>query len=151
MHSRIFQFSDQPIHPNDYIREENFYDNFVEEIADYISSDTNRDADIEWLISSLKRYGIIYNEEEESIIFPEDFKIKYFKSRYDKFKELTQKIDLIDFSKDEFVLRELQQLIEDKYGFYIYTYYYYETLDNFIRNLNDVKKYYIGGTIDYHM
>lgn len=149
MHSRIFQFSEQPIEPDDYIREEDFYDNFVGYIADYVNGNTDRKADIAWLVSSLKSYGIIYNEEEESIIFPENFKTEYFKRRFDKFIKLVRELDLNKFSEDTFELWELQQLIEDKYGFYIYI-DYYETLDSFIRNLHGEQKYYIGATIDYH-
>jgi hypothetical protein len=149
MHSRIFQLSEHPINPDDYIIEEDFYDNFIGEVADYVSGDTCRNEDIYWFVSSLKQYGIIYNEKEESIIFPEDFKFKYFKSRYDKFVKLSQEIDLRKFSSDDLELWSLQQLIENKYGFYIFT-NHYEPLDSFVRQLQGEEKYFIGGTIDYH-
>jgi hypothetical protein len=53
------------------------------------------------------------------------------------------------FSSDDLELWSLQQLIENKYGFYIFT-NHYEPLDSFVRQLQGEEKYFIGGTIDYH-
>ena len=48
--SRIFQFSETPVSKEDYITSDQFIDNFVGEVADSVSDDTNREEDIQWLL-----------------------------------------------------------------------------------------------------
>lgn len=151
MHSRIFQLSEVPVDKEDYITEDEFIDGFVGMIADYVSSDTDRREDIQWLCSALKEYGIIYDENEESIIFLEGFKKKYFKERFEKLRTTLQNMSLEEFSSDSLAAFELASLIENRFSFYVYYEYTWQSLDNFVRSeLKEGQKYYIGGTLDYH-
>jgi acyl carrier protein len=151
MHSRIFQLSEVPVNKEDYITEDEFIDGFVGMIADYVSSDTDRREDIQWLCSVLKEYGIIYDENEESIIFLEGFKKKYFKERFEKLRTTLQNMSLEEFSSDSLAAFELASLIENRFSFYVYSEYTWQSLDNFVRSeLKEGQKYYIGGTLDYH-
>lgn len=148
MHSRIFQLSSQPINEDDYITEDLFYDGFVGSIADYVSSDTDRESDIEWFISFLEKYGV--KREGNAAYFPKGFKEIYFEKRLKELKEKVSNMTLHDFC-DSFEAYSLCALIEDRYGFYIYTDSHgLMTLDDFVRNLENEDKFYFGATIDYH-
>lgn len=150
MHSRIIQLSKEPIDKDDYITEDTFIDDFVGVIADYVSEETDREEDIKWLLYAIKEYGIVYNDKEESIIFPKGFKENYFRERFKELKEVVQNISLEQFASNSTVAYNLASLIEDKHGFYIYT-SFWQSFDSFVRGeLEEGEKYYIGGTIDYH-
>lgn len=153
MHSRIFQLSLDVIPLDDYIKEEDFYeDPFLGSVADYVSDDTNRDEDIKWLKSMLEPLGAIFKKEShrDVVIFPADFKRQYYNARFLEFKKLAQEMTLDEFCGWQKPAK-LSELISDKYGFYIYV-NYPEPIDDFVRTLSGEKeeKYYIGGTIDYH-
>ncbi|NLW24677.1 MAG: hypothetical protein GXY91_05485 [Clostridia bacterium] len=149
MHSRIFQLSDEKINKDDFITEENFYeDSFIGSVADYVSDNIDRKEDIKWLMSCLEPYGVKLDKEEESIVFPKGFKQRYFEERFKKFKETVNGMTLNDFC-DSIKAWQLSQIIEKKFDFYIYV-SYPQPLDDFIRDLEEEKKYFIGGIVDYH-
>lgn len=150
MHSRIFQLSINSVKEEDFIGEEVFYDNgFVGQIADYVSEDTNREEDILWFLDFVGDYGIQYDEEEKSIIFLEGFKRNYFREKFEEFNQIVKEIDLDKFINSREIY-QLEQLITDKYGFYVFM-DYAQTLDDFVRyNLEENVKYYFGNTFDYH-
>ena len=65
MHSRIYQISKTPIDRDDYIEESNYYDHwFTSSIADYVSGDTNRDDDIEWLQNCYVNKGLSFGQDK---------------------------------------------------------------------------------------
>jgi len=156
MHSRIFQIS----------KKKKFGEielgNFVGSIADYILPvDTQRDSDIKWLKEYLEKFDITVDVKQEKIIFNRGCKIKYFKERYNKFKKAAQDVTLEDFagvsSMSFSKLYDVTGEIEDKYGFYIYkdgeidgAVGYLQTLDSFIRGVEEGSTYYIGTILDYH-
>lgn len=154
MYSRIFQLSKKPLVREDYISEDMFYDGFVGTIADYVSSDVDRKYDIEWFKEFLEPYGAKVCEKAEQVYFPKGFKASYFKERYEEFKELAEKTSFEVFaglSNDTLSLYKLTSVIESKYGFYVVVHGYPESLDDFIRYMDDEDAtYYIGATIDYH-
>lgn len=152
MHSNIFQLEERPLKfEEDYICEEDFYDGFVGTIADYVSNDVNRKEEINYFIKYLKKYGVIHNPKEQSIIFPEGFRTKYFSERFLNFKKIAEDITLKEFSTDSENIWILKNLIEERYGIYIYHEKSWVTIDAFVRyRLEEGKKYYIGAVLNYH-
>jgi hypothetical protein len=153
MHSRVFQVSLEPLDVDEYITEEDLYENpFVGTIADYVSDNCNRTEDIQWLISYISKYDMSYNTSEGSITFKKGFRKEYFKTKYEEFQEYARKITFEVFMDSMgYELYKLEKCIEDKFGFYIYSDENgLETLDSFVRRLEADQKYYVGGTVDYH-
>jgi oligoribonuclease NrnB/cAMP/cGMP phosphodiesterase (DHH superfamily) len=149
MHSRIFQLSDEKIKKNNYVRASDFYeDSFIGSVADYVSDDIDRKEDIKWLMERLKPYGAILNKKEESIFFPKGFKKKYFSKKFEELKKMVNEMTLEEFI-DGITAYKLEQIIESKFDFYIYI-EYLQPLDDFVRGLEEGKKYYIGGIVNYH-
>lgn len=154
MHSRIFQMEKAPVDLAEYMVEEDIENSgFFNTIADYIDCDTDRIDDISWLVKHLSSFDeIIYDKLEDSIIFKEGFKQKYFAKPYKKLVDTIAETTLEEFSGNNTMkLFIMQNAIENKYGFYVYD----EgngcvTFDYFVRNLTENTKYYIGATIDYH-
>lgn len=154
MHNMIFQLSDEPIQKENFLQEEILYGSFVGEVADYVSSDVDRDAEIKSFVESeLEPYGVFYNPSEQSIIFMQNFKRKYFEKQYQKFQEYVSKITMKIFAgySDTSALYQLQMTIERQFETYIFIDNNYMTLDEFIRNMKEGQKYYFGSAIDYHI
>lgn len=119
MHSRIFQLSYEKINKDDFITEENFYeDSFIGSVADYVSDNIDRKEDIKWLMERLKPYGAILNKKEESIFFPKGFKKKYFSKKFEELKKMVNEMTLEEFI-DGITAYKLGQIIESKFDFYI--------------------------------
>ncbi|SDF51992.1 hypothetical protein SAMN04244560_00854 [Thermoanaerobacter thermohydrosulfuricus] len=151
MHSNIFQLEERPLRfEEDYACEEDFYEGFVGTVADYVSEDVNREEEIKYFVEFLKKYGIMYNPEEQSIVFPEGFKIQYFRERLEKLKKIVEDITIEEFSTDSTKVWILKNLIEEKYGVYIYYKKTWKNFDEFVRyDLQEGGKYYIGSVLDY--
>ncbi|SDG49155.1 hypothetical protein SAMN04244560_02440 [Thermoanaerobacter thermohydrosulfuricus] len=152
MHGTIFQLEEKPLRfEEDFACEEDFYEGFVGIIADYVSEDVNKEEEINYFITYLGKYGIIYNSEEQSIVFPEGFKAKYFSERFLKLKKIIEDLIIEEFSTDSTKVWILKNLIEEKYGIYIYHKGSWRTFDEFVRyNLKEGQEYYIGTVLDYH-
>jgi superfamily II helicase len=152
MHSFIYQLSNEIIKEDDLLYEEELYDDFVGQIADYVNGNIDRNAAINELVISLTPYGIIYDPTDQSIVFKKGFKESFFKERFAKLKKYVSELTLEEFSgsTDTFPLYCIKKTIEDKYGMYIYSDNVYITLDEFVRNMEEGKKYYFGSAIDYH-
>ncbi|ERM91233.1 hypothetical protein O163_11415 [Caldanaerobacter subterraneus subsp. yonseiensis KB-1] len=152
MHSTIFQLEEKPLRfEEDFVCEEDFYDDFVGIVANYVSEDVDREEEINYLVKYLEKYKIIYNSEEQSIVFPEGFKGEYFSERFFKLKKFIEDLIIEEFSTDSTKVWILKNLIEEKYGIYIYHKGTWKTFDEFVRhNLKEGQKYYIGTVLDYH-
>jgi hypothetical protein len=149
----IFQLSEEPIKKEDFLQEEILYGSFVGKIADYISSDVNRDEEIESFVKNeLEPYGVFYDPIEQSIIFAKNFKRKFFEQQYQKFKEYASKISMKVFAgyENSFYSYQLQAAINREFATYIFIYSSYMTLDEFIREMTEGQKYYFGAAMDYH-
>lgn len=165
MHSRIFQLERSPDDIEDNcIYEEDFYDMdapyewFVGTIADYVSENVDKQANIDWLISTLSRQEefIRINDDDDedhiSITFLPGFKHAYFERRYHEFRNRVSNMSLEDFTNDLEIFT-IERLIKDRFGFYIYSSYYgLLSLDDLVRQLNNNQEYtfYFGTTLDYH-
>ncbi|MBT1280253.1 hypothetical protein VTU32_08200 [Thermoanaerobacter sp. CM-CNRG TB177] len=153
MHGTIIQLEEKPLRfEEDFACEEDFYDDFVGVIADYVSDDVDRDVEIQYFIEYLKKYKeVTYDPQEYSIIFPKGFKEEYFSARFFNLKKIVQELTLEEFSTDSTKVWILENLIEEKYGIYIYHKETWTTFDEFVRyNLKEGQKYYIGTVLDYH-
>lgn len=155
MHSRIFQISREPISKDKYISEDDFYDSgFIGEIADYVSDDTNRDDDIEWIKARLE--GVVdFNGDSFTI---KDQR-KYFEKSFSDFLEAIKDISLLtfkDFCTDandfSYKMYKLENAYRDEFGFYINDIGEYgtEPFDDFMRRAKNGDVFYIGATLDYH-
>lgn len=153
MHGTIFQLEEKPLRfEEDFACEEDFYEGFVGIIADYVSEDVDREEEINYFVTYLGKYGITYNSEEQSIIFPKGFKEEYFSARFFNLKKFVEELTLEEFSTDSTKVWILKNLINEKYGIYIYSRQSsWITFDEFVRyNLKEGQKYYIGTVLDYH-
>lgn len=152
MHSRIFQVSTEPISKSDYIKESDFWDHwFLHEVADYVNDDCNREDDIDWLAICERGYTVGHDNNGQYIIVQN--KEEYFTKAFERFQGLLNKItkyDIQHFAQGIYEMWDIQNVYEEKYGFYIYFDSDLLTFDEFIRSCTENEKYYIGGTIDYH-
>jgi|GEM_PF-2251128 len=152
MHEVIIQLEEEPLRfEEDFACEEDFYDEFVGTVADYVSEDVDREEKIEYFVENLKKYGITYNPKDQSIIFHKGFKEKYFAEKFFKLKEAVQELTLEDFVRDTSKVQRIEDLINKKYNTYIYTKNTWMTIDEFLRySMEEERAYYIGSVIDYH-
>ena len=154
MHSRIFQVSANPISKEDYISECKYDENLVNGIADYVVTVSEPLEDLKWL-QSVNR-GLEVNFEEKTITITS--KKEYFERSYEEFQkklEELQQATIDDFitTKNHFQMYDLQESYNSKRGFYIDDndeYMGLNTLDAWVREAEENKKYYIGRVFDYH-
>lgn len=162
MHGRIFQISTKPIHKDDYIEEDRYYDHwFVGSIANYVNGDTDGAEDLEWLRDCYEARGIsfgadINDDGSNSVYLIVEDKSKYFAQKFESFQKTINELSTItldDFvsSKCGMQMYNLKEAYDDKFGFYVDgDETSLETFDAFIRYAEVGTKYYIGATIDYH-
>lgn len=154
MHAKIYQLAEEPLNEEDFATEEDFYESFVGTIADYVTAkDIDRKEEIQYFVKELEKYGVIYDPQEQSIIFKPGFKKQYFKEKFEKFKKITQELTFKEFAGivSNLNMWEIKTLIEDKFGDYVYIGYIYYPIDEFFRkDMKEGKKYYFGTVLDYH-
>ena len=152
MHSRIFQVSMEPIDKDDYIEESYYYDHwFTNSVADYVSDDCDRKKDIQWLKDCVN--GIAFGYDDHGVCFVVKSKEEYFSRAFDAFKNVLERIK--DCTIEEFAtgidgMWKLKDLYEEKFGFYVDADGELMAFDSFVRHCTVGRKYYIGGTVDYH-
>ena len=156
MHSRIYQISTKPIHKDDYISEDKYYDHwFLNSVADYVNDDTDRAEDIQWFKDCYEKYGISFGVDDSGEYFIIEDKLKYFEANFKRFKEVFN--ELSSMTLEEFAdgkcsmsMYQLKEAYEERFGFYVDgDEIGMSTLDEFVRYANETK-WYIGATIDYH-
>lgn len=154
MHSRIFQVSRKPITEDNYMIEADFYDHwFTREIADYVDSDTYRDDDISWL-AKLDGIEVCVDDNGNDYFIVVDKEL-YFKNQYNVFIKAINNLTrctLSEFSTGINEMYYLNSFYNDKFGIYIQDddRFGLVTLDEFMRNVENGDKLYIGCTLDYH-
>ena len=156
MHSRIYQISEKPIteFTDEYRYEEDFVGNHADYVVGVEYDSEDYISDLKWLQNVAE--GLEVNLKEKTITVTS--KKQYFSEKHDKFQELLEKlqdITLEEFSSVSiyFDIFDLKSAYEDEYSFYIddndescgIT-----TLDNWVRNAEEGKKYYVGSIHDYH-
>lgn len=159
MHSRIFQISKEPISPDDYVTESDYYDMwFTSTVADYVDSDTDRAEDIRLLREKLRDSCAFGSDDGGEYMIVVDAK-KYFEPKYKEFRQLVKKLSgwtLDDFSgtreTNEHTMFDLKDCYYAEFDVYVDWDYWGEptSLDNFLRLAKPGTKYYFGATIDYH-
>jgi hypothetical protein len=156
VHSRIYQIATDPVKKEDYISEHDFFDHwFTDSIADYVSGEVNRAADIKWFRDRLA--GIAAFDTLDSFVIVPGGREAYFTRAYESFvaaREKTVKLGLAEFaSNGEFdgLMHQMRNAFCGKYEFYVSS-DEFDTipLDDFIRKAEIGRRYYIGGTLDYH-
>lgn len=153
MHEIIIQLEEEPLKSKEeYVSAVEFYEDFIGQVADYVSDDVDRDEEIKYFVKEIEKYGISYDKEKQSIVFLQGFKERYFAERFFKLKEAVKNLTLEEFAKDSSKAWGLTQLIKKKYGTYVYSNdSSWMTFDDFVRDqLEEEKTYYIGGIVDYH-
>lgn len=158
MHSRIYQVSEKPI--TTFVDEYRYEDWFIGTHADYTSiveyQSEDYMSDLKWLQNVTK--GIKVDFKKGTITVTS--KKEYFEKKHEEFKNLLEELSyttLEDFSKGNFSLNSkmysLENTYEDKSSFYIddnYENIGITPLDNWVRNVEEGKEYYIGTITDYH-
>jgi hypothetical protein len=157
MHSRIFELSRTPVHPEDRFNTNDIPDGFYHNIADYAIDETNRAEDIAWFVSCYRSI-IAIGEDGESITFDHMAKQDYFRFKHQKFIEKAAELSAVSldaFVGDtpypiDFAVYELNDAYKDKFGFYIYYENELVPMDEFMRTFSLEGIFYFGGTVDYH-
>lgn len=150
MHSRIFQVSKEPI--TDLIHESRYDEYFVgQDGVDYVVESESKKDDIEWL---KHKKGIEVTENTIKVVS----KKEYFEKSFEEFEELIEKFR--NYTTEDFInpqnwldFYRLKEAYDDQSGFKMDDndeYFGITSLDNFVRNVEEGKVYYIGSTFDYH-
>lgn len=162
MHSRVFHVEQDIDYEHDNDLSEKLFDNrFVGTIADYVNDlseldETDKYNDsILWFTDYMsKTLGnlFVFDNKDKSFEFSKGFKQKWFKERYEDFKDAADDITLDDFAGNDILIYKIKNMLDEKYGFYIYSEdNSYETIDSFIRcEAKEHTKYYIKDIADYH-
>ena len=163
MHSRIIQISHEPVEADEYISPWLYCDDhwFVPQIADYVAEDENRDESIEWFFDCLSQassFIVTFEEDgQRGFILKDGFRDAYFSEMHQAFINALQ--DLADYSSYEHFrdgelggkLFSLKEAYDEKLGMYVES---NEsgliTLTEFLRGAEIDRRYFIGGTLDYH-
>jgi len=162
-HNRIFQIRSNPINKEDYIEESDFYGHwFIGSVADYVSSDCNREDDVRNLRDLLvnlraARFGIDKSYAHISFVLMPNGKEAYFTKAYEDFvaaRQKTMAMGLAEFASGSAFAKSVR-IMNSSYNSEFEYYVSADegeiiTLDDFIRKAEIGKWYYIGGTLDYH-
>ena len=158
-HSKIIQLSGSPVAKEEYIEESMYYDGFVGSVADYISDETDREEDIEWLAENLKGAAEISKDPLSRETITVKDKVAYFSPKYTSWISKIGELRLTDLEsfagkgKGKYKLDSdmdwLNDLYNDRHNIYIDC-GGLQTLDSFMRRAANGATYYIGGTVDYH-
>ena len=157
MHSRIFQVSEKPV--EDYIDEDRYFDNFVGELADYVSKIPFKSKDyyndLDWIIEATK--GIEVDKKKGTIKIVD--KKEYFEKKHEDFLTILEELkdvpleDFINNRHFRWKVDDLESTFEDKHSFYIDDNDEYGglmPLDTWVREAEEGKEYFIGSILDYH-
>ena len=156
MHNRVIEVTTEKIEECDFLD----YWDLIERLNDFTADsvgeiDGSRAKDIaDFLINHLLVFEIIFDRSDESIIFTDGFKDRYFEERFSALKLMINSLKLETFSgsgDEYFPMRDINRLIEDDLDLYIYDEdKVIMPLDSFIRNyMKEGVKYFFGGVVDY--
>ena len=152
-HNRIFEVSKYAMDPHDWLVADDLAEcTFVGNISDYVRDidDVDRLESIEWLIKcTTGALNVTLEDSNYKLTLAQNGKQSYFEKRLDSLKSMINEMTIDEFA-DDMTAWKIQELINERYSFYVYEEGLYQTLDNFIRNIKDGEVYYICGVLDYH-
>ena len=153
MYSSIFQISAEPITEENYIKESRYNEfELGYQHMDYVVKSESREDDIRWL-RDIK--GLEVTEDTITVVS----KKEYFEESFKNFQEFVKKFnnytidDFIEPGKSKLDFIDLRDAYDDKMDFKVDDndeYFGLVSLDEFVRNAEEGKVYYIGKTFDYH-
>ena len=155
MHSRIFQITTEPVKPEDYLTESDFCEHwFTNSIADYVDSEVDRNADIKNLRERLT--DVAHFVDDDSFELLPQGKEHYFAGAYKAFvaaRDKTLVMGISEFASTGFnePVYSMKSAFCEKFELYVSS-DEFDTIpfDDFIRCAEVGRRYYIGGTLDYH-
>lgn len=165
-HSRIFQYSNQPIDEENYIGESYFYDDNAngqsfhgEYCGDYVNErdELDRIDDIKWLTMSLSKFNIRL-EGEDKFVLGNGFKRAIQDFWYDGIRECFEALDkenLARYQERWHLKYAITDPLSGGFGFLFFsdedqTLSASDDFFEFLLRLNEGDAFYIGATLDYH-
>lgn len=160
MHNKIYQIELTPINEDEYLHESQLEDYwFTNAIADRISDEIDYDECISNLKRRLEHNKIAkFSEEDNSFMLLANAQKSHFADSYTNFvkaiktlSETTENEFLSDFEKVDKEIRNICSLFCNCFEDYVFSDEFGPVpFDEFIRNAETGKPYYIGGIVDYH-
>jgi hypothetical protein len=158
-YSRIFQITEEPVAPEEFITEDSFCDHwFLASVAEYVSDDISRPDDCKWLRRQLE--NVAHFDTADTFTILPGGKETYFAKAYDEFiaaRHKTMTLGLAEFSSGHDFsepLSVMRDAYNEEFGFYAALgdsdEFEIVTMDEFIRDAEIGRRCYIGGIIDYH-
>ena len=156
MHSRIFQIQREPI--TEPISEFRYDESFVGQNGiDYVVKLDSKAEDINWLTIANKGLQVSQNADGsyEIVIVSKE---EYFEKSFNDFQTYIEKFSnytMEDFIKanNNFDFFYLKDAYNNEHGFYVDDndeWAGIQTMDEWVRNAEENKTYYIGEVFDYH-
>lgn len=157
MHSNIYQISKTPICILEYKEESDYYEGFINEIADYVDGDVNRIDQIGFLKNWLEKTGAGVIDGDKLTITNKE---KFFEDTYRQYKEKLKELINIDTGikffgsvKQEQLINDLNSIVNDKYTCYFDDngeMYGLMNIYEFMRRAENGDVWYLGAVIGYH-
>ena len=148
MNNRIYQLTKAPVPNNEWFNEDDIREtSFIGSVADcvYNQPSEERESNIGWFMRY--REEVFARDGNKITVLP-GAKHAYFKRRYEQFKKYAVQMTLDDFC-DSYETWVLQEIIQNKYHIYIYRNGKWQSLDHFIRVVEEGSVFYIGGIVGY--
>ena len=158
MHSRIYQITTEPVPADEHLSESYFCEHwFVGSIADYVAGGLNHGLEIDCFKESLVKSRVAFFHSDDCFSILPRGKETYFRHTFADFSDAVKKaasVSLEDFAGNgecSSLVYRIKNSFCDKFGPYVSS-DEFDTipLDEFIRDAEPGKRYYIGGILDYH-
>ena len=157
----IYQITTEPLEENEFVTENDFIDDwFIGSIAASVTgSNIDRRKEIRIFREWLAGKEIVFFNSDDSFVITPGGKEKYFKGVFKKFKEAVQKA--ADITLEEFaggvdcpqIVGQIKTNFCEKLEDYVYSDEFEPNpipFDEFMRNAEPGKQYYINGIVKYH-
>jgi hypothetical protein len=163
MHRRVYQVRVSKIDPSDYVQPYDVSDRLYYSVgADYVIDVEDRHEELKYLMESLKNV-FVKGPEQFSFQIAEDGKEHFFKTGYERFRELCAQMTTLSLDafigkesgpekKPMFLLMyELEEAYGSKYDNYVYEDGTLEPFSEWLRHADTDVTYYFGNVLDYHL
>lgn len=154
MHSKIYQIAEQPIDPENYITESDFYEN-SSDFADYVADMDEEDQEecIADLASGWLEGIFEVNGRELTVLDSTDFLNEWAKEMRELTEELTMENVMDNLYKIRSFTERTHRDIHSRFVLDGWSAPLPETFADFVlyaRNFEPGKKLYVGGVVDFH-